>query len=69
MASTAKAHMNKLATLVLFLYCCAAFAADKPNIIIIYTDDQGCGDCSLLNPNSKFLTPSNPGSVTEEQGR
>ena len=33
--------------------------ADKlPNIIIIYTDDQGYGDCSLLNPESKFKTPN-----------
>lgn len=33
-------------------------AADKPNVIIIYTDDQGYGDCSLLNPDSKFQTPN-----------
>lgn len=29
----------------------------KPNIIIIYTDDQGYGDVSALNPNAKFRTP------------
>ena len=31
--------------------------AAKPNIILIYTDDQGYGDSSLLNPESKFKTP------------
>lgn len=29
----------------------------KPNIIIIYTDDQGYGDVSALNHNAKFQTP------------
>lgn len=30
----------------------------KPNIIIIYTDDQGYGDVSALNPEAKFRTPN-----------
>ena len=30
----------------------------KPNIIIIYTDDQGYGDVSALNPGCKFQTPN-----------
>lgn len=30
----------------------------KPNIIVIYTDDQGFGDASCLNPESKFQTPN-----------
>ena len=30
----------------------------KPNIVIIYTDDQGYGDVSALNPNAKFQTPN-----------
>ncbi|WP_231602827.1 sulfatase family protein [Neorhodopirellula pilleata] len=29
----------------------------RPNIIVIYTDDQGYGDVSALNPNAKFQTP------------
>ena len=35
-----------------------AGAADKPNIIVIYTDDQGFGDASCLNPKAKFQTPN-----------
>ena len=30
---------------------------DRPNIIVIYTDDQGFGDASCLNPEAKFQTP------------
>ena len=33
-------------------------AADTPNIIVIYTDDQGYGDASNLNPDAKFKTPA-----------
>ena len=33
-------------------------AAQKPNIILIYTDDQGYGDASCLNSDSKFQTPA-----------
>ncbi|MBX2870621.1 MAG: arylsulfatase [Saprospiraceae bacterium] len=32
--------------------------APTPNIIIIYTDDQGYGDVSALNPDAKFQTPN-----------
>lgn len=30
----------------------------KPNVLIIYTDDQGYGDVSALNPESKVQTPN-----------
>jgi len=30
----------------------------RPNIIVIYTDDQGFGDASCLNPEAKFQTPN-----------
>ena len=30
----------------------------RPNIIVIYTDDQGFGDASCLNPGAKFKTPN-----------
>ncbi|PZX51012.1 arylsulfatase A [Algoriphagus chordae] len=33
-------------------------SVSKPNIIIIYTDDQGYGDVGALNPDAKFLTPN-----------
>ncbi len=35
-------------------------AADikRPNIVVIYTDDQGYGDMSALNPKSKIQTPN-----------
>lgn len=33
-------------------------AQGRPNIIVIYTDDQGFGDASCLNPGSKFKTPN-----------
>ena len=33
-------------------------AANKPNVIVIYTDDQGYGDVSALNPKAKFKTPN-----------
>ncbi|MHC4882086.1 MAG: sulfatase family protein [Planctomycetota bacterium] len=33
-------------------------AGERPNIIVIYTDDQGFGDASCLNPGAKFRTPN-----------
>ena len=30
----------------------------NPNVIVIYTDDQGYGDVSALNPDAKFKTPN-----------
>ena len=32
--------------------------AVKPNIIIIYADDMGYGDCTVNNPESKIPTPN-----------
>ena len=36
----------------------AVTAAEKPNIIVIYADDMGYGDCTANNPESKIPTPN-----------
>jgi arylsulfatase A len=38
---------------------------NQPNIVIIYTDDQGAGDVSALNPEAKFSTPNMDRLVNE----
>ena len=35
-----------------------ASSNEKPNIVIIYADDMGNGDCTLNNPESKIPTPN-----------
>ena len=34
----------------------------RPHVLLVYTDDQGYGDVSALNPESKFQTPAGLGS-------
>ncbi len=46
-----------LITVALFLLSLSAHAADRPNIVIILTDDQGWGDLSI-NGNSNLATPN-----------
>lgn len=46
-----------LAFLAIISFGCTQ-PSTKPNIIIIYTDDQGYGDVSALNPEAKFQTPN-----------
>ncbi|MFG0265689.1 MAG: arylsulfatase [Rhodopirellula sp. JB055] len=36
----------------------AASSDARPNVIIVYTDDQGFGDVSSFNPDAKFATPN-----------
>lgn len=42
---------------VFILILSFAVKAEKPNIIFIMSDDQGYGDASCYNPESKFQTP------------
>lgn len=52
--------------LVLGLLSQVLLQADShPNIILIYTDDQGYGDASNLNPDAKFKTPALDRLATE----
>ncbi|MFB9052662.1 arylsulfatase [Formosa undariae] len=51
----------KLRSLCVCLFVLCGYlstAQNKPNIVIIYTDDQGYGDVSALNPEAKFKTPN-----------
>lgn len=47
-----------LACYVISVSACSQETKKLPNIIIIYTDDQGYGDVGALNPNAKFNTPN-----------
>ena len=38
--------------------CECVTASDRPNILLIYTDDQGDGDAPCLNAQSKFAPPN-----------
>lgn len=54
---------NLVCVISLILISCSACTSvseqiEKPNIILIYTDDQGYGDVSALNSNAKFQTPN-----------
>jgi arylsulfatase A len=48
--------IKKIIFLVMAVQLCQA--QELPNIVIIYTDDQGYGDVSALNPHAKFKTPN-----------
>ncbi len=66
-------HVKKRAFKTIMLALLSAAAAwsapqdenAKPNIVIIYTDDQGCGDVGALNPEAKFKTPNIDRLATE----
>ncbi|MFT5153631.1 MAG: arylsulfatase A, partial [Planctomycetota bacterium] len=51
---------NRICLYLLLVMGCASppeQASPLPNILILYTDDQGYGDCGAMNPNAKFATP------------
>lgn len=51
--------MNKCLFSLVFLFagsCLSAIAADRPNVVVILTDDQGWGDVSI-NGNKNLSTP------------
>jgi len=58
-------RVGMLAPFCVTTMCTAPKSNTNPNILIIYTDDQGYGDVSALNPNAKFQTP-NIDKLTEE---
>ncbi|QGJ72208.1 Choline-sulfatase [Planctomycetales bacterium 10988] len=54
-------RLTMLAFMSCFTFECFANevkSSSQPNIIVIYTDDQGFGDASCLNPEAKFQTPN-----------
>ncbi|MEQ1830636.1 MAG: arylsulfatase [Pirellula sp.] len=53
-----KFYISVLAFLTALTDASFLLADTKPNIIVIYTDDQGYGDVSALNPDAKFKTPN-----------
>ncbi|MGB0415001.1 MAG: sulfatase family protein [Coraliomargarita sp.] len=50
-------HLLRLTLALLLFLSCLATAAEKPNIIIVLTDDMGIGDMSPGNPDCKIKTP------------
>ncbi|WP_342793763.1 sulfatase family protein [Pontiella desulfatans] len=50
--------MKKSILYAVLACACATFAADKPNVLILYADDMGFGDLGANNPDSKIPTPN-----------
>ena len=45
------------ALLLILTLAVTAHAGEQPNVIVIYADDMGYGDCTVNNPASKIPTP------------
>jgi len=46
----------------------AAFAADRPNLVILYAVDMGYGDLAIQNPDSRIRTPHLDQLAREQPG-
>lgn len=57
LSTLAYARFAVVALLLGLVAAVDAAAGAQPNIVVIYTDDQGYGDMSALNPKAKFQTP------------